>query len=69
VDSSVAKPDNDVEQYVRRIWGALALNGCAVPVDPIDLDLQHLAHAERTGLDVAALLDAATPRAAAVPAA
>lgn len=58
--NSQASLDDDVENDVRRIWTNLATKMAVIPLDPMDLDLVHLARAERQGVDVRALL--ATPR-------
>jgi hypothetical protein len=60
-----ARLDNDVERITRTIWGGLAIVGAAVPHDPMDLDLCDVMRASRAGVDIGAILRAATPRSAA----
>lgn len=54
-------PDSAVEFDVPHIWQAMANAGARVPEDPLDLDLSHLAGARERGLNVSAMIDAATP--------
>lgn len=62
--AQTARPnDNDVVVTVRT-WEALTNKGADVPDVPTDLDLRHLAHASRSGIDVGAILRTAMPRSA-----